>query len=280
MRITWWGHATVAIDDGGTTLLTDPVLRSRLAHLYRRRGPAPRLAAPNAVVISHLHADHCDLGSLRGLPASTTLIVPRGAAAFLDRKLGGGRDLVEVVAGDEVAVGRLRVHVVPAVHPAGRAPGSRVRAAAVGYLVKGKRTAYFAGDTGLFDGMSGFGPVDIALVPVWGWSWTLGPGHLGPEEAAEAVRRVAPGWAVPIHWGTLWPVGCARMRPDRFTEPGPEFARFTAEKAPAVRVRVLPPGSSLQVDDAAGGPGPRANARLSLMHPPPRAGASSERTTP
>jgi L-ascorbate metabolism protein UlaG (beta-lactamase superfamily) len=250
MRVTWWGHATVAIDDGGTTVLTDPVLRSRLAHLYRRRGPAPRMPAPHAVVISHLHADHCDLGSLRGLPASTALIVPKGAGAFLNRKLGGGRDIAEVVAGDEVTVGSLRVRTVPAVHPAARAPGSRIRADAVGYVVTGRRTVWFAGDTGLFGGMSGFGPVDLALVPVWGWSWTLGPGHLGPAEAAEAVRRVAPGWAVPIHWGTLWPVGCARMRPDRFTEPGPEFARFTAEVAPEVRVRVLPPGSSLQLDTA------------------------------
>jgi L-ascorbate metabolism protein UlaG (beta-lactamase superfamily) len=249
MRVTWWGHATVAIDDGGTTVLTDPVLRSRLAHLYRRRGPAPRLAPPNAVLISHLHADHCDLGSLRGLPASTALIVPKGAGAFLGRKLGGGRDIHEVVAGDEVTVGGLRVQAVPALHPAGRAPGSRVRAAAVGYLVKGRRTAWFAGDTGLYDGMADLGPVDLALVPVWGWSWTLGPGHLGPREAAEAVRRTRPAWAVPIHWGTFWPVGCARMRPDRFTEPGPEFARFVAEENPEVRVRVLPPGSSLQVDN-------------------------------
>jgi L-ascorbate metabolism protein UlaG (beta-lactamase superfamily) len=249
MRITWWGHATVAIDDGGTTVLTDPVLRSRFAHLYRRRGPAPRLPAPNAVVISHLHADHCDLGSLRGLPESTVLIVPKGAGGFLHRKLGGNREIQEVVAGDEVTVGSLRVRAVPAVHPAGRSPGSRIRAAAVGYLVHGKRTAWFAGDTDLFDGMADLGPVDVALVPVWGWSWTIGPGHLGPAEAAEAVRRVKPGWAVPIHWGTLWPVGFARVRPDRFTEPGPEFARFAAEKAPEVRVRVLPPGSSLQVDD-------------------------------
>ena len=122
-----------------------------------------------------------------------------------------------------------------------------MRAAAVGYLVKGKRTAWFAGDTGLFDGMSDLGPVDLALVPVWGWSWTLGPGHLGPAEAAEAVRRVAPGWAVPIHWGTLWPVGFARMRPDRFTEPGPGVRPVRGRKAPEVRVRVLPPGSSLQL---------------------------------
>jgi L-ascorbate metabolism protein UlaG (beta-lactamase superfamily) len=249
MRVTWWGHATVAIEDGGTSVLTDPVLRSRLAHLYRRRGPAPRLSAPDAVVLSHLHADHCDLGSLRGLPASTRLTVPRGAGAFLQRKFGGGRDLVEVVAGDEVAVGTLRVRAVPAHHPGSRSPGSRVRAPALGYVVTGRHSVWFAGDTGLFDGMNRLGPVDLALVPVWGWSWTLGSGHLGPAEAAEAVRRVAPACAVPIHWGTLWPVGCHRVRPDRFSEPGPEFARFAAETAPGVDVRVLPPGSSLLLDD-------------------------------
>jgi L-ascorbate metabolism protein UlaG (beta-lactamase superfamily) len=254
MRVTWWGHATVAIEDGGSTVLTDPVLRNRLAHLYRRRGPAPgngSLAVPDAVVISHLHADHCDVGSLRGLSASTRMIVPRGAAAFLQRKLGGDRDLVEVVAGDEVEVGTLRVRAVPARHPGSRSPGSRVQAPALGYLVAGRRsTAWFAGDTGLFDGLRRLGPVDLALVPVWGWSWTLGPGHLGPAEAAEAVRRVAPGWAVPIHWGTLWPLGCHRVRPDRFTEPGPEFARLAARAAPDTRVRVLAPGGSLSPDDA------------------------------
>jgi L-ascorbate metabolism protein UlaG (beta-lactamase superfamily) len=249
VRVTWWGHATVAIEDGGTTVLTDPVLRNRLAHLYRRRGSLPRPARPDAVVVSHLHADHCDVASLRALPASTRLIVPRGAGSFLDRKLGGGRHLLEVVAGDEVTVGNLRISAVPAQHSGSRGPGSRVTAPALGYLVAGRRTAYFAGDTGLFAGMSGLGPVDLALVPVWGWSWTLGPGHLGPAEAAEAVRRIAPGWAVPIHWGTLWPVGCHRVRPDRFTEPGPEFAHQTGAVAPNTQVRVLEPGGSLSVDD-------------------------------
>jgi L-ascorbate metabolism protein UlaG (beta-lactamase superfamily) len=249
VQVTWWGHATVAIEDGGVTVLTDPVLRHRLAHLYRRRGPAPRPPRPDAVVVSHLHADHCDLSSLRLLPASTRLIVPRGAAAFLERKLGGGRDLVEVVAGDEVSVGGLRVRAVPARHAGSRGPGSRVIAPALGYLVTGRHTAWFAGDTGLFDDMSQLGPVDLALVPVWGWSWTLGAGHLGPAEAAEAVRRVAAARAVPIHWGTLWPMGCHKMRPDRFTEPGPEFARFAAAVAPDARVSVLAPGATLSLDD-------------------------------
>jgi L-ascorbate metabolism protein UlaG (beta-lactamase superfamily) len=150
---------------------------------------------------------------------------------------------------EEVDVGNLRVRAVPARHAGSRTPGSRVRAEALGYIVSGRRRVWFAGDTGLFDGMTRLGPVDLALVPVWGWSWTLGPGHLGPAEAAEAVRRVSPECAVPIHWGTLWPVGCHKVRPDRFTEPGPEFARVAADVTPGIRVHVLSPGGSLELDD-------------------------------
>jgi len=250
MRITWWGHATVAIADEGTTILTDPLLRDRLAHLRRRRGPTPRPAAPDAVVLSHLHPDHCDLVSLRALPGSTRLVVPEGAGEFLHGKLGG-RDITELAVGAEVTVGTLRVRAVPARHDGARLPHSSVRAAAVGYKIIGSRTAWFAGDTGLFDEMRDIGPVDVALVPVWGWGWTLGPGHLDPRRAAEVLRLVDPDLAVPIHWGTLWPVGCAKVRPDRFALPGEEFAAEAARTAPRTDVRVLAPGDSLSLAAAA-----------------------------
>jgi L-ascorbate metabolism protein UlaG (beta-lactamase superfamily) len=256
VKVTWWGHATVEVEDAGTTILTDPVLRDRLAHLWRRRGPTPRPAEPpHAVVISHLHADHCDLVSLRMLPRRTTLIVPRGAARFLRRQVGADRHYVELGAGEETAIGALKVRAVPAEHDACRMPRSKVRAEPVGYLLSGTRTTWFAGDTGLFDGMADFGPVDLALVPVWGWGFNLGPGHLDPAGAAEAVRRVAPRWAVPIHWGTLWPMGFGRIRPDRFHRPGAEFADFSAVKVPATNVHVLAPGDSLALHEAAGRPG-------------------------
>ena len=41
-RVTYLGHATVLLEIGGSRILTDPILRNRLAHL-RRRGPAPEL---------------------------------------------------------------------------------------------------------------------------------------------------------------------------------------------------------------------------------------------
>ncbi|WP_433086238.1 MBL fold metallo-hydrolase [Dactylosporangium sp. CA-052675] len=247
MDVTWWGHATVAIRERGVTILTDPVLRDRLAHLHRRRGPRPSLdRAPDAVVVSHLHADHCDLPSLRSLPTATRLIVPHGAAAFLRSRLGE-RDFVELRAGQETRVGDVTVRAVPASHDGGRTPKSRIRAVALGYVVAGERSAWFGGDTGLFDEMKEIGPVDLALVPVWGWGWTLGPGHLDPARAAEAMRLVEPGQAVPIHWGTLWPIGCGRVRPDRFHRPGDEFAAHTRDTAPQTGVRVLAPGESLTV---------------------------------
>ncbi|MFD0580473.1 MBL fold metallo-hydrolase [Dactylosporangium darangshiense] len=122
MEVTWWGHATVAIRDRGVTILTDPVLRNRLAHLYRRRGPRPVLShVPDAVVVSHLHSDHCDLPSLRALPRSTRLIVPHGAASFLRSRLGE-RDFTELRAGQETAVGDVTVRAVPAAHDGGRTP--------------------------------------------------------------------------------------------------------------------------------------------------------------
>jgi L-ascorbate metabolism protein UlaG (beta-lactamase superfamily) len=248
LQLTWSGHSTVWIEDSGTRLLTDPLLRDRLAHLRRRRGPTPHLPwAPDAVLVSHLHADHLDFASLRRLPEQVALVVPAGAAGLVRRALGAARPCTELAVGDRIAIGALHVTAVPADHHAGRGPWSRHRAAAVGYLIEGRARTWFAGDTGLFDEMAGLGPLDLALIPVGGWGPTLGPGHLDPAGAAEAVRRAAAAWAVPIHFGTFWPVGCDRIRPDRFFQPGEEFARQVAAVSPGTRARVLRPGESFTV---------------------------------
>ena len=44
----------------------------------------------------------------------------------------------------------------------------------LGYVVSGSKSVYFAGDTDLFDEMAELGPVDVALVPIWGWGPGLG----------------------------------------------------------------------------------------------------------
>ena len=49
---------------------------------------------------------------------------------------------------------------------------------------------------------------------------------------------------VPIHWGTLYPLGLARLRPGPLRAPPREFAAWMRELAPQVEVRVLAPGEA------------------------------------
>jgi L-ascorbate metabolism protein UlaG (beta-lactamase superfamily) len=59
------------------------------------------------------------------------------------------------------------------------------------------------------------------------------------------VAIVRPAIAVPIHWGTFFPVGLEALRGSALVEPPRVFARRVAELAPAVEVRVLAPGEEL-----------------------------------
>lgn len=247
--LTWVGHATVTIDLDGTRLLTDPALREYLGPL-RRHGPmvhSPWYAGVDAVLISHLHRDHLDLPSLRLLGSGTRLIVPRGAGALLHRS--GFEDVVELSVGQTTRIGPLEVSATPAKHSGFRPPAGPT-AEALGYLVRGTRCVYFAGDTDLFPEMDGLGQnPDVALLPVGGWGPNLGPGHLDPRRAAQALCLLQPRSAVPIHWGTLWPRGLAWLRNERFYQPGREFAVYAASLAPAVDVHVISPGDSLPLPE-------------------------------
>jgi L-ascorbate metabolism protein UlaG (beta-lactamase superfamily) len=223
-------------------MLTDPLLRDRLGHLRRRSAsvPASEYHRLDAVLISHLHFDHLDVPSLRMLSRDVTVLAPRGGGGLVRRL--GFTGVREMEAGDRVEVGGVEVVAVPAEHSGRR--GLR-EAAALGYVAGG---IYFAGDTDLHDEMSALGPLDVALLPVWGWGPSLGPGHLDPESAARALALLRPRIAVPIHWGTMFPVGLARFRGDRLTAPPLEFARHAARLAPDVRVEILQPGATLDVD--------------------------------
>ena len=195
MRITWWGHATTTIEENGTRLLTDPVLTSRIAHLRRRRGPAPLPAAADcdAVLISHMHADHLHLTSIRLVAPGAALVVPRGAARLIRQDCGAeiADRCIEVAPGNQVRIGALDITATTAHHDGRRLPWSSYSGPALGYRVEGSPSVWFAGDTDLFDELAAeAGPVDLALVPVGGWGPSLGPGHLDPVRAAEAVQLV------------------------------------------------------------------------------------------
>jgi L-ascorbate metabolism protein UlaG (beta-lactamase superfamily) len=248
-RVSFLGHSTVAIEDSGVRLLTDPLLRGRIGHL--RRHGAPVVAASwtdvDAVLISHLHHDHFDRRSLELLSRSVPIVVPRGGGEML--KSLGFSAVEEVVAGDRVSFGALSILVVHAEHEGGRGARSAHQAQPVGYVIEGQRRIYFAGDTDIFASMTAIAEptLDLALIPVWGWGPTLGPGHLDPRTAADALALLKPAVAVPFHWGTLYPFALERLRPRPLSDPPHLFKRYADDLLPECEVRILAPGSTTEI---------------------------------
>jgi L-ascorbate metabolism protein UlaG (beta-lactamase superfamily) len=238
-KLTWIGHSTVLVELDGVRILTDPLLRNHVAHLRRVRPVDPDAAGHvDVVLVSHGHYDHLDVPSLRRLDPEIPVVTPRGLERALRR--AGRRRIVELDQGDEFEFGDVTVRATPAHHPGGR---QLRKGGALGFTLRGSASIYFAGDTDLFDDMADLGPVDVALVPVWGWGPTIGPGHLDPRRAAQAVAVLRARIALPIHWGTYRPV---HQRAGAFlTEPPLEFRREAAELAPETRVEVLELGGTL-----------------------------------
>ena len=247
--MTWLGHSTVVLDIAGHRIVTDPLL-GRHGGFLRRRGDRPRpdtWTGSDAVLLSHLHHDHAELRSLRLLDGVPVLTGPANAEWLRGKGLNGlglGDSWHEL--GDGVAVRLVRAvhHARPMPHRPNDAHGHLVRAP--------EGTVWVAGDTSLYDEMAdlpalaGGEHIDLAFVPIGGWGPRLSPGHLGPEEAAEACARARVRWVVPVHWGTLHPP-TMRTWGAWMDRPALEFEEAVRRTAPDCRVVELVPGGSEQV---------------------------------
>ena len=196
------------------------------------------------MLVSHQHGDHLDPASLRRFGNDVRLVAPPGAADYLRRR--GFERVTELAPGEQVEVGAVTVRATFADHA-----GSRMRGTdgtAVGYLIEGSKRVYFAGDTDVFPEMADLRPVDLALLPIWGWGPTLGPGHLNPESAAVAADLLSARIVVPIHWGTYAPWHLSlRSRPAFLDEAPGRFWAAMHSAAPDVDLRVLAPGESTTI---------------------------------
>jgi L-ascorbate metabolism protein UlaG (beta-lactamase superfamily) len=240
--ITYLGHATLLIEMDGTRLLTDPILRHRVAHLHRMVPLTPVEGEVDAVLISHLHWDHLDKASLQMLGVETCLIVPKGTAELARR--WGFNCVKELVPGETTMVGGIKVEATPADHSGKRFPFGPI-VVPLGYVVEGSYKIYFAGDTEEFPEMEKYAPgLDVALLPVWGWGPNLGDGHMDPSDAVEALGFLWPRLAIPIHWGTFFPIGLDWLKPTILHMPPRKFARDASQMAPQVEVKILEPGES------------------------------------
>ncbi|WP_116205141.1 MBL fold metallo-hydrolase [Amycolatopsis circi] len=224
------GHATTRVELAGQVALTDPVLTRWIGPLTRvvPRPDVSAWTAPDVVLISHLHGDHLHLPSLNLLGKATRIVVPKGAGSWLTKQ--GFTEVEELAPGQSTTSGPLKITATEAVH-SGHRWGPRLthgpQSPALGHLLEAdNQRIYSAGDTDLFPGMADLAPIDVALLPVWGWGPNLGPGHLTPERAAEAAALLRARAAVPVHWGTLALPGLHRTAKMRrlLVEPPRTFA--------------------------------------------------------
>jgi L-ascorbate metabolism protein UlaG (beta-lactamase superfamily) len=212
VTVSWLGHATVLLNFYGTRLLTDPVLEHRigLGRGFAKLGPR-RLIQPalrkrelpplDAVLLSHAHMDHTDLGTLRAIPAKTRVVVQ-----------SGNRDLVrrfhavnELAWGEATRIGDLEVESVETRHWGARMVTDRHRGWG-GYLLrKDGRTVLFGGDTAytdLFTPLAERGTVDLAILPIGAYDpWVTS--HASPEEAWRMFEALGARYLLPIHHSTF-----------------------------------------------------------------------------
>ena len=263
LTITWVGHSTFLLQIGELNILTDPMWSERASPLPGvgpRRWVAPGipfddLPAIDAVLQSHDHYDHLDDFTVCQLEArypGAHWLVPLGLSPFLRRR--GVHEIRELDWWQETSLGPATIGCTPAQHFSGRTPWGRNKSLWCGWSVASAGwRLFFAGDTGYHPEFANigkrFGPFDVALVPIGAYEprWFMGPVHMNPEEAVQALQDLDRGSAngrstrmVPMHWGTF------KLTDEPLDEP-PERAKRAWEQVgfPAEQFCLLAHGETL-----------------------------------
>jgi N-acyl-phosphatidylethanolamine-hydrolysing phospholipase D len=215
--LTWVGHSTFAVQDGGEVFLTDPHWGPR-ALLPRRHQPpgVPLAAVPGQgfAVLSHNHYDHLDAWTVGQLPPGLDWYVPLGLGRALRRRrrraAGELPAVTELDWWQSVRRGRWTLTCLPAQHWSNRFGSPRNSTLWCSWLLdSGRRRYYFAGDSGYFAGFSEvgrrFAPIDVAFLPIGAYEprWFMAYPHMNPAEAWRAFGDLGARWLVPMHWGTF-----------------------------------------------------------------------------
>ena len=237
LTIAWLGHATVLLNLMGSWLLTDPALERRigigrgLAKLGPRRLVEPALRPRelprlDALLLSHAHMDHTDIGTLRHLARDIAVVVQQGNSDLVRRF----RQVQELAWGESVKIGGVRVESTEARHWGARMITDKHRGYG-GYLIqKAGCTVLFAGDTAYTDVLTPLGErsrIDLASLPIGAYDpWIAN--HASPEQAWTMFRRLGAEYVLPVHHSTF------RLSREPLSEPIERF--LTAAGAESWRI--------------------------------------------
>jgi L-ascorbate metabolism protein UlaG (beta-lactamase superfamily) len=228
VAVTFGGHASVLLRTERLAIAFDPMLGRWIGGV--RRAVEPGLAPGDfsevrLVLISHRHADHLHLPTLRKLPRGATVVVPPGAASWLS-PLGFAR-VVELIPGSDLELRGVQVIACPTSH------GEHELARGISYVVRadGGPAVYLCGDSGYFSGFAEIGArlaPDIAMLPIGGFlPSSFRSRHMSPLDALYAFEDLRARLFVPIHHGAF------ALSYERLDEP----VRWLAELAAARGIR-------------------------------------------
>ncbi|MCL2670306.1 MAG: MBL fold metallo-hydrolase [Syntrophaceae bacterium] len=182
LAVTFIGHASLLFEFGGKVIYSDPV---------GQFGDFSRLPKADLILAAHEHGDHFDPELIEKLSTDTTKLV---LTPLCYGKTGSG---IVLKNGEEATVDGIRIEAVPAynlLHM--RSPGVPYHSKGDGngyILTFADKRVYIAGDTENIPEMKGFGPIDVAFMPM-----NL-PYTMTPEMVADAARMVKPGILYPYH---------------------------------------------------------------------------------
>jgi L-ascorbate metabolism protein UlaG (beta-lactamase superfamily) len=212
LTVAWLGHATVLINFYGTWLLTDPALRSHIGvniaglTLGPRRLVQPALEIKelpplDAVLVSHAHMDHCDMGTLRRLPRRTRAVVQEGNRDLLRRF----ERVDELAWGASLEVCGARIEALEVNHWGTRKLTDKHRGYGGFLIEKNNRALVFGGDTAYtkaFARLRGRVRVDLAILPIGAYDPYIYV-HASPENSWSMTREMGARYLLPMHHQTF-----------------------------------------------------------------------------
>jgi L-ascorbate metabolism protein UlaG (beta-lactamase superfamily) len=203
VSLTFGGHATVLARYDRLAIAFDPMLGRWVGGV--RRAVEPGLVPGDfsdcgLILISHRHADHLHLPTLKKLPRSATIVVPAGGASWVSA-LGFAR-VVELQPGADLELRGVQIIAAAASH------GDDDLAHGLSYVVRGDGPSlYLCGDSGYFSGFADIGEryhPDIAMLPIGGFvPQSFRDRHMSPLDALFAFEDLRARLLVPIHHGAF-----------------------------------------------------------------------------
>ena len=193
VELTWLGHGSWHIRTTRHTILLDPFLEDSPTAPLK-----PDDVEADFILVSQGHFDHVADAERIANRVGATVVASFEICEWLGRQGVQKTEPMNLGGTIELPFGKVKMTIA---HHSSTLPDGAGGGNPCGFLLTiGDKRIYFACDTGLFYDMKliGSAGLDLAVLPI-GDRYTMGPG-----DALEAVKLLAPRRVTPSHYNT-WP---------------------------------------------------------------------------